>query len=171
MRRRGCRRAQRDFVRSRAQGSRRCDEIPETLDLGRAVAEFVRVVEVRKVAAGKAGVRVDKRLDDLGVDLVADVAVSFERNHVLEASTRGNVNGRSEVVRVSVFIGDVFDEQHEQDVVLVLAGIHAATQFIARRPESGVEFRFFNGHRCSIDTVGLKPCGYFSLRRPLHWQP
>jgi hypothetical protein len=33
--------------------------------------------------------------------------------------------------------------QHEQDVVLVLAGIHAAAQFIAGGPEGGVEVRFF----------------------------
>ena len=50
------------------------DEVAELLDLLRAVAEFVRVVEVGEVAAGEAGVGVDQRLDDLGVDLVADVA-------------------------------------------------------------------------------------------------
>ena len=26
-------------------------------------------------------------------------------------------------------LGDVFDEQHEQDVVFVLTGVHAAAQF------------------------------------------
>ena len=37
--------------------------------------------------------------------------------------------------QVSVLVADVLDEQHEQDVVLVLAGIHAAAQFIAAGPE------------------------------------
>ena len=36
--------------------------------------------------------------------------------------------------------------QHEQDVVLVLAGIHAAAQFIAGSPQRRVEVRFLDGH-------------------------
>ena len=47
---------------------------------------------------------------------------------------------------VAVFVGDVLDEQHEQDVVLVLAGIHAAAQFVAGGPEGGVEVGFLDGH-------------------------
>ena len=53
-------------------------QVAQLLDLLSAVAEFVRVVEIGKVAAGKAGVRVDERLDDLGVDLVADVVLALE---------------------------------------------------------------------------------------------
>jgi hypothetical protein len=34
---------------------------------------------------------------------------------------------------------DVFDKQQHQNVVLVLAGVHAATQFVAAGPELGVE--------------------------------
>jgi hypothetical protein len=41
-------------------------------------------------------------------------------------------------------VADVFDE--EEDVVLVLAGIHAAAQFIATGPEGAVEFGFLEGH-------------------------
>ena len=111
------------------------DEVAELLDLLGAVAEFVRVVEVGEVAAGEAGVGVDKRLDDLSVDQVADVAVALERDHVLEARALGDNNWWLEAVVVRVFVGYVFDEQHEQDVVLVLAGIHATAQFIARGPE------------------------------------
>ena len=112
-----------------------------------AFAELVRVVEVGEVAAGEAGVGVDQRLDDLGVDLVADVALALERDHVLEARALRNDDRRGEVVAVAVFVGDVLDEQHEQDVVLVLAGIHAAAQFIAGGPEGGVEVGFLDGHR------------------------
>ena len=54
--------------------------------------------------------------------------------------------GGAKSVVVAVFVGDVFDEQHEQDVVLVLAGIHAAAQFIAGGPEGGVEIGFLDGH-------------------------
>ena len=99
-----------------------------------------------KVAAGEAGVGVDQRLDDLRVDLVADVAVALEGDHVLEAGALRNRDRRGEVVGVAVFVGDVLDEQHEQDVVLVLAGIHAAAQFIAGGPEGGVEVGFLDCH-------------------------
>jgi hypothetical protein len=51
-----------------------------------------------------------------------------------------------EVVAVAVLVADGFDEQHEQDVVLVLAGIHAATQFVATGPEGGVEVGFLQRH-------------------------
>ena len=63
------------------------DEVGKALHLGRPLAEFVRVVEVGKVAAGQARIGVDERLDDLRVDLVADVAVALEGDHVLEAGT------------------------------------------------------------------------------------
>ena len=66
------------------------DEVPEALHLGGAFAKFARVVEVGEVAAGEAGVGVDQRLDDLGVDLVPDVAVALERDHVLEARSLRN---------------------------------------------------------------------------------
>ncbi len=111
-----------------------------------AFAELVRVVEVGEVAAGQAGVGVDQRLDDLRVDLVADVALALEGDHVLEARALGDDDRRGEVVAVAVLVGDVLDEQHEQDVVLVLAGIHAAAQFIAGGPEGGVEVGFLDGH-------------------------
>ena len=61
-------------------------------------AELVRVVEVGEVAAGEPGVGVDERLDDPGVDLVADVALALERDHVLEARARWDDDGRGEVV-------------------------------------------------------------------------
>ena len=107
------------------------DQVGQAIDHRLAFAELVRVVEVGEVAAGEAGVGVDQRLDDLGVDLVADIALALEGNHVLEAGTLGDGDGQCEVVAGAVLVGDVLDEQHEQDVVLVLAGIHAAAQFIA----------------------------------------
>ena len=45
-----------------------------------------------------------------------------------------------------VFVADVLDEQQDEDVVLVLAGVHAAAQLVAACPEGGVEFGFLEGH-------------------------
>ena len=84
--------------------------------------------------------------DDLGVDLVADVALAAQREHVREARALGDRDRRGEVGAVTVLVGDVLDEQDEQDVVLVLAGVHAAAELIARGPEGGVEVGFFDGH-------------------------
>ena len=102
------------------------DQVGQAIHHRLAFTELVRIVEVREVAAGEACVGVDQRLDDLGVDLVADVALALEGDHVLEARALGDRDRRGEVVAVAVLVGDVLDEQHEQDVVLVLAGIHAA---------------------------------------------
>jgi len=78
--------------------------------------------------------------DDLLVDLIADIALAFQRDHVIEA---GPVWDRDRSERdARVFIAYVFHEQQHQDIILVLAGIHAAAQLVATRPEGGVEFRF-----------------------------
>ena len=45
-----------------------------------------------------------------------------------------------------VLVADVLDEQQDEDVVLVLAGVHAAAQLVAAGPEGGVEFGFLDGH-------------------------
>jgi hypothetical protein len=69
------------------------DQVGEAIDHLLAVAELVRVVEVGKVAARQPAVGVDQRLDDLGVDLVADVALALERDHVPEAGAGRDVTG------------------------------------------------------------------------------
>jgi len=71
----------------------------------------------------------------------------------------GNRHWRREVVAPPVLVGDVLDEQHEQDVVLVLAGIHAAAEFVAGGPERGVEIGFLEGHRGALDKGPLAPAG------------
>ncbi len=107
------------------------DQVAEALDAGLAVAELVGIIEIGKVTAGEARVGVDQRLDHLRVYLVADVGVALQRDHVLETRAFGQDDRRLEAVVVRVFVGHVLYEQHEQDEVLVLAGIHAAAQFIA----------------------------------------
>ena len=122
------------------------DQVGQSLDLGLPLTELVGVVEVGEVAAGQPGIGVHERRDDLRVDLVADVALAAQIEHVLEARALGDRDRRGEVGAVAVLVGDVLDEQHEQDVVLVLAGIHAAAQLVAGGPERGVEVGFLEGH-------------------------
>ena len=74
------------------------DQVGEPIHHLLAAAELVRVVEVGEVAAGELGVGVDQRRDDLRVDLVADVALALERDHVLEARALRDRDRRREVV-------------------------------------------------------------------------
>ena len=59
----------------------------------------------------------------------ASTFVTLGRHHVGEAAALGHVDQRIGIP--GVFVGDVFDEQQHEDVVLVLAGIHAAAEFVA----------------------------------------
>ena len=68
----------------------------------------------------------NQRSDDLFVDLVADVALAPEGGHVREAGAGRDLDRR--VGLSGVFISDVLDEQQDEDVVLVLAGVRAAAQ-------------------------------------------
>ena len=45
---------------------------------------------------------------------------------------------------------DVFDEKQNQDVVLVLRGVHTAAQLIAAGPERAIELGFLNGHEWAL---------------------
>lgn len=122
------------------------DEVGEALHHRIAFAELIGIVEVGEVTTGEAAVGLNQRLDDLRIDLIADVALALERNHVPEARALWDDDRRGEVIAVSIFVGHVLDEQHEQDIVLVLTGVHAAAQFVAGSPERRVEVRFLNRH-------------------------
>jgi hypothetical protein len=50
-----------------------------------------------------------------------------------ETADEESSNSAGKVAAVALRVGDVLDEQHEQEVVL--AAIHAAAEFIAGRPE------------------------------------
>ena len=117
------------------------DEVGEPVHHLLAAAELGGVVEVRHV--GQL-VGVGQRGDDLLVDLVADVGLALEGDHVLEAGALGDGDGR--VGHAGVFVADVFDEQQDEDVVLVLAGVHAAAEFVATGPKGAVEFGFLESH-------------------------
>ena len=111
-----------------------------------ARSELGGVVEVREVRTGQRGaVDVDDGLDDLLVDLVADIGPPFEQAHVGKAGACGHVEG-GKGPGIGKLVRYVFDEQHEQHIVLVQAGIHAAAKGVAACPEGRVYFRFLDGH-------------------------
>ncbi len=99
--------------------------------------KVVRTGQKRQRRIG-GGARFQNSMADLLVDLVADVTLALERDHILEARARRDDDRRGEVVAASVLVGHVLDEQHEQDIVLILVGVHAAPQFIAGSPERAV---------------------------------
>ena len=120
------------------------DEIGEAVHLLLATAELAVIIEVGEIGLRQLLVLVDQRGDDLLVDQIADVSLPLQRDHILEARARRN--GDWGILLARVFVADVFDEEQDEDVVLVLAGIHAATEFVAARPEGRVEFGFLDRH-------------------------
>ena len=105
------------------------DQVGEPVHHLLAAAELGGVVEVRHV--GQL-VGLGQRAEDLLVDLVADVGLALERHHVGEAGA--GRDGDRRVGLAGVLVADVLHEQQHEDVVLVLAGIHAAAQFVAALP-------------------------------------
>ena len=59
----------------------------------------------------------------------------------------------SAVLLAGVLVGDVLHEQQDEDVVLVLRGIHAAAQFVAAFPEGAVEFGFLDRHKSVVTSL------------------
>ena len=98
------------------------DEIREAIHHLLAFAELVSVVEVGYIDHPFEVVRLGELRNDL-VHLVADFLVALERHHIGEASAFWNIEER--ILLVGILIGDVFDEQQDQNIVLVLRGIHA----------------------------------------------
>jgi len=119
------------------------DEIGEPIHHVLALAEFVGVVEVGYVNHALEVVGLGQLADDL-VDLVANLLVALERDHVGKAAALGNVE--QVILLTGGLVGDVFHEQQDENVILVLRGVHPPAQFVAARPEGGIKFRFFDGH-------------------------
>ena len=123
------------------------DQVGQAVHHLLAAAELGGIVEVREV--GQL-VGISQRGDDLLVDLVADVGLALQRDHVLEAGAFGDRDRR--IGHASILVADVLDEQQHQDIILVLAGIHAAAQLVAACPEGGIKFRFFDCHQIPFCT-------------------
>src|SRR5206468_3297349 len=70
--------------------------------------------------------------------------LALEGDHVLEAGARRDCDRSVGLARV--LVADVLDEEQDEDVVLVLTGVHAAAKFVAAGPKRGIELGFLKGH-------------------------
>ena len=120
------------------------DQVGEAVHHFLAAAQLVGVVEVGEVGLGELGIGLGERGDDLLVDVIADGGLALEGRHIGEARTLRDGDGG--VFLPGVFVADVFQEQEDEHVILVLGGIHAAPEFVTGLPEGGVEFGFLEGH-------------------------
>ncbi len=104
------------------------------------LAELVGIVEVGHVNDALEIVGFGQPGDDL-VDLVTDLLVALERDHVGKAPALGHVEQIALLARG--LVRHIFYEQQDEDIILVLRCIHAAAQFIAGLPKGRVKFGFF----------------------------
>ena len=124
------------------------DQLGQPLHHRIGFAELLLVVEVGKIncpfeSSRGTVVGVGQLADDF-VDPVADFLAALGRNHVGKAAARRHVD--QGIAITGVLVGDVLDEQQDEDVILVLAGIHAPAQLVAGLPQGGIEFGFLEGH-------------------------
>ena len=100
-----------------------------------AAAELDRVVEVRKCkVADLTGIGLLDRFELL-VHELTDLVVLLECYEVPEGAPLGNTQAHP---RLAGLVGEVFDEKDDEDVVLVLTGVHRAAKGVAGLPESAV---------------------------------
>ena len=123
------------------------DQIGESVNHVLALAEFVGVVEIGNINHTLEVIGFRELADDL-VDFVADFLVALERDHVGKTAALGNVE--QVVLLTGGLIGDVFHEQQDEDVILVLRSVHPPAQFVATCPEGGIKFRFLDCHGGSL---------------------
>ena len=79
------------------------------------------------------------------VHTLADITLSLERHKIVECASFRKVDVK---IPITVFgaIADVLDEENDQHIVLVLARVHSAAQFVASLPKLGVKLRFLDRH-------------------------
>jgi hypothetical protein len=97
-----------------------------------SLARLVRIIEVRDVNRAAQAVIGLGQLGDDDVDAFADVRLAFQGRHVGEPTTRRDVEQIVALARR--LVRDVFHEQQDEDVVLLLRRVHAASQGAARLP-------------------------------------
>ena len=120
------------------------NKIRETVYHLLPLTQLVRIVKVSNIYYALEVILCCKLADDL-VDLIANLLVAFECNHICKATTLWYIE---QVSRLACgLIGNVFHEQENENVILVLRGIHPPTKFIAACPERAIEFRFLYCHR------------------------
>jgi hypothetical protein len=69
------------------------DQVAETLHHRLPLAELVRIVEIRKSLRARLGVGVNQRLNNLRVDLVADILLPLRATMSLKLALGGMVTG------------------------------------------------------------------------------
>src|SRR5260370_17286856 len=79
------------------------------------------------------------------VDFIADFLVAFEGHHVGETAALWHLDKR--VLLSRVLIRHVLHEKENEDVILVLGGVHTASQSIAALPKRAINFRFLDRQR------------------------
>ena len=103
------------------------------------------------------------------VDLIADITGALESDHVLEARARRDRDRRERLPRV--LVADVLDEQQNQDVILVLAGIHPPAQLVAALPERRIQLRLLQRHRNRPVAFLNRPVAFLELASPRDSRP
>ncbi len=108
------------------------DEIGEAILHLLTLAKLIGIVEVRHINHALEIVSLGKLRNNL-VDLVADLFIALERNHVVKATTLRYHDQRTRLTRI--FIRDILDEEQDQHIILVLRSVHTATQLVATFPK------------------------------------
>lgn len=113
------------------------NKVGQAIDHLLAGAKLLGIIKVGDINHALKVVRLSKSgYDD--VDLFADLLVAAKRHHVGEAAALRHFDQAIGIA--GVFVGDVFHEQKNEDVILVLRGIHAAAKRIAARPKRAINF-------------------------------
>ena len=145
-RRRPAGRRPRPGSRWKSSPSKIADQLGEPVLHLLARAELVSSLKSASSMTPLQVVRLGQLADDL-VDLVADLLVALEGDHVAEARALGHARSGSSPWFAGRLVRDVLHEQQRQDVVLVLAR-RPCCRAARRRtfPEGGVELGLLEGH-------------------------
>ena len=96
------------------------------------LAQLIGIIEVRHIDHAFEIVVLGELRNNL-VDLIADLFIAFQCNHIGKSATRRNLNQRIALTRI--FVGDVFYEEEDENIILILRGVHPTTKFIAAFPQ------------------------------------
>lgn len=119
------------------------DEPREAVHHLPSAAELVFIGEVGEF--GEHGIRLLQGSDDPLIDLVPDIGLALEGDHVGKTGPLGDLDRGEGFARI--LVAGILDKEHDQHVILVLARIHASAQLVATGPEVGIKSRFFDRHK------------------------
>ncbi len=113
------------------------NKVRQAIDHLLAGAKLLGIVKVGDINHALKVVRLGEFRDD-DVDLFADLLIATERHHVGEAAAFRDFDQTIGIA--GIFVGDVFHEQQNEDVILILGGIHAAAKRVAAGPKRTIDF-------------------------------